>query len=299
MTSPCALKLTAAALLGVFALSLWSAPALAQEATTAPSPATAPPEATAPDAFDQPRDGVEHGKIETVEYDSKTVGAKRKLVVYTPPGYTPGDSDDKKYPVLYLLHGIGDDETAWQQKGAAHVILDNLIADEKIVPMIVVMPNGRARPDDRAGGDFRGQFPAFARFEQDLLEDVIPFVEENYSVAADREHRALAGLSMGGGQTLNFGLANLDTFAWVAGFSSAPNTLPAGETISDPAQAKEKLKLLWISCGDADRLMNISERYHQALVEMGIPHVWYVEPGGHTWEVWKNDLYHLSQRLFR
>jgi enterochelin esterase-like enzyme len=297
MHSPCALKLTAAALLALFALPIAGTAAFAQEAATAPD-ATTPPAATAPEGFDQPREGIEQGKIETVEYDSKTVGTKRKLVVYTPPGYSPGNSDEKKYPVLYLLHGIGDDETAWQQKGAAHVILDNLAA-EKIVPMIVVMPNGRARPDDRAGGDFRGQSSAFANFEKDLLEDVIPFVEVKYSVAADREHRALAGLSMGGGQTLNFGLANLDTFAWVAGFSSAPNTRPAGETISDPAQAKEKLKLLWVSCGDADRLMNISERYHEALEEMGIPHVWYVEPGGHTWEVWKNDLYHLAQRLFR
>ena len=136
--------------------------------------------------------------------------------------HAAGLFDDSRYPVLYLLHGIGGDENEWTKGGEADVILDNLHADKKVVPMIVVMPNGRAAKDDRPGGDFRRQFPAFAAFEQDLLKDIIPYVESHYSVKADREHRALAGLSMGGGQSLNFGLKHLDTFASVGGFSSAP-----------------------------------------------------------------------------
>src|SRR6266851_439678 len=203
----------------------------------------------APKGFDGKRDKIDQGKVETVEYDSKTVGVKRKMVVYTPPGY----SKDKKYPVLYLLHGIGDDETGWQQKGAADIILDNLYADKKLVPMIVVMPNGRASAEPPPANPFQGNaFQAFAAFEEDLLKDVIPYVESHYSVQADREHRALAGLSMGGGQSLNFGLKHLDTFAWIGGFSSAPNTRPAADLVTDPDDARKKLRLLWVSCGDKD-----------------------------------------------
>ena len=153
-----------------------------------------------------------------IEYDSKSVGTTRKMQVYTPPGYSP----DKKYPVLYLLHGIGGDETEWERFAKPDLLLDNLLADGKAVPMIIVMPNGRAQKNDRAEGNVFATAPAFAAFEQDLLKDVIPAIESRYSVQADREHRAIAGLSMGGGQSLNFGLAHLDTFAWVGGFSSAP-----------------------------------------------------------------------------
>src|SRR4051812_1458179 len=149
-----------------------------------------------PAGIDKPREGVPHGKLEMVSYESKSVGATRKMNVYTPPGY----SKDKKYPVLYLLHGIGGDETEWQRFATPAVLLDNLIADQKATPMIVVMPNGRAQKNDRAEGDVFRSAPAFAAFEQDLLGDVIPFIESHYSVQADREHRAIAGLSMGGGQ---------------------------------------------------------------------------------------------------
>ena len=183
-----------------------------------------------PAGFDARRDGIERGRMETVEYDSTTVGTKRKARVYTPPGY----STDKKYPVLYLLHGIGGDENEWPRGGAPDVILDNLYADNEAVPMIVVMPNGRASKDVTARDPIPRQSPAFAAFEKDLLNDLIPFVEKTYSVKADRESRALAGLSMGGGQSLNFGLGHPDTFAWVGGFSSAPNTKPATELTKDP-----------------------------------------------------------------
>jgi len=125
------------------------------------------------------------------------------------------------------------------------------------------------------------------------------YVESHYSVQADREHRALAGLSMGGGQSLNFGLKYLETFAWIGGFSSAPNTQQAESLITDPADAAKKLRLLWLSCGDRDGLMNISKSFHNALEAMKVPHVWQVDSGGHEWPVWKKDLCIFSQMLFR
>jgi enterochelin esterase-like enzyme/acetyl esterase/lipase len=250
--------------------------------------------APAPKGFDARREHSARGKVEAVEYDSKSVGVRRRMLVYTPPGF----SHDSKYPVLYLLHGLAFDETGWVQKGAAAVILDNLYADRKIAPMIVVMPNGRAAAG-KVGRDFRAQGKAFAAFEGDLLKDLIPYVESHYPVWADRAHRALAGQSMGGGQALNIGLCHLDTFAWVGGFSPAPNTRPAKELIPDPEAARKQLRLLWLSCGDADRLLNVSEDLHTALGGMKVPHLWHVDSGEHTWPVWKNDLYRLAPRLFR
>lgn len=249
----------------------------------------------APRGFDTVRPEVPHGRVETVTYPSSTVGVDRKAVIYTPPGY----SKDRKWPVLYLLHGIGDEEPVWTKAGGAHTILDNLIADGKAQPLIVVMPNGRAAKQDRAGGDFQSQIPAFANFEQDLLKDLIPFVESHYSVDARREARALAGLSMGGGQSLNIGLTHIDTFAWIGGFSSAPNTKPVTELITDAAAVSERLKLLWISCGDEDFLLEVSRKFHVDLEARQIPHEWRFEEGAHTWDVWKTDLYFFSQKLFR
>ncbi|RYD27761.1 MAG: hypothetical protein EOP86_24075, partial [Verrucomicrobiaceae bacterium] len=210
------------------------------------------------DGFDKAREGIGHGKLETVDYESKSVGSKRKALVYTPPGYSP----DQKYPVLYLLHGIGGDEDEWRRGGHPEIILDNLIADKKAEPMIIVMPNGRAQPDDRPGPDAMATAPAFGKFDKDLLNDLIPFIESKYSVRKDRESRALAGLSMGGGQSLNFGLGNLDTFAWVGGFSSAPNTKPAPELVPDSEAAKDRLKLLYLSCGSTDGLIRVSQGVH-------------------------------------
>ncbi|MCU0704988.1 MAG: alpha/beta hydrolase-fold protein [Fimbriiglobus sp.] len=248
-----------------------------------------------PKGYDQKRDGIDRGKVEVVEYDSTTVGNKRKATVYTPPGY----SKEKKYPVLYLLHGIGGDENEWP-RGGAIAVLDNLYADKKPVPMIVVMPNGRAQPNDRAEGDVFRTAPAFAKFEGDLLKDLIPFVEKTYPVKADRENRALAGLSMGGGQSLNFGLGHLDTFAWVGGFSSAPNTKKPDDLIKDHADAAKKLKLLYVACGDKDNLMRISEGVHKMLDEKKVPHEYRVIPGGaHDFKVWKSDLYHFAQLIFK
>lgn len=248
-----------------------------------------------PAGIDAERPDVPHGRLEMVEYDSKTVGTRRRMQVYTPPGYSP----EKKYPVLYLLHGIGGDETEWQRFAKPNLLLDNLLAEGKAVPMIVVMPNGRAQKNDRAEGNVFASAPAFAVFEKDLLEDVIPAIESRYSVRADREHRALAGLSMGGGQSLNFGLGNLDTFAWVGGFSSAPNTKPAAQLVPDPAAARSKLKLLWLSCGNRDNLLRISQGVHAYLKEKEVPHVWHVDGHGHDPTHWRNNLYHFVQRLFR
>jgi enterochelin esterase-like enzyme len=251
---------------------------------------------SAPKGFDAKRDGIERGKLETVEYESKTVGGKRKAQVYMPPGY----AKDQKYPVLYLLHGIGGDETEWTRGGVANVILDNLYADKKAVPMIVVIPNGRASKDVTARSPFNEQGPAFAAFEKDLLDDLIPFVEKNYSVKADRESRALAGLSMGGGQSLNFGLGHPEAFAWVGGFSSAPNTKPPANLIKDPAEAAKKLRLLYVACGDKDGLLRISEGVHKMLDEKKVPHIYNVVPDGrHDFKMWKNDLYHFAQLLFQ
>jgi enterochelin esterase-like enzyme len=304
----------------------------------------------APKGFDTKRDGVERGKVEAVEYDSKSLGSKRKVMVYTPPGF----SKDSQYPVLYLLHGAGDDETGWTRRGAADVILDNLYADHKVVPMIVAMPYGYGRggpgggagaalaaalvkraDSDKDGKVSQEEFMAAAEelfkeidkdktgkvdekqlaeaigrllpapgrglgantgFEDDLLKDLIPYIDAHYPVKADAAHRALAGLSMGGGQALTIGLRHLDTFGSVGGFSSA---LFGQGNLAPSAEASKNLRLLWVSCGDTDQLMNGSKSFHTSLEEKKVPHIWHVDSGGHTWPVWKNDLYLISQLLFR
>jgi enterochelin esterase-like enzyme len=253
-------------------------------------------ERKAPEGYDILRENIQHGKIDTISYPSKTVGANRKALIYTPPSY----SKSKKYPVLYLLHGIGGDEKEWLRGGAPQVILDNLFADGKIEPMIVVMPNGRAIKDDRPVNTMApDRVQAFATFEKDLLNDLIPYIEKKYPVLKDREHRAVAGLSMGGGQSLNFGLGNLDVFAWIGGFSSAPNTKPPEQLVPDPDQARNKIKILWISCGDADGLITYSQRTHDYLNANNVPHIYYLMPGVHDFKVWKTSLYLFSQLLFK
>lgn len=248
-----------------------------------------------PAGFKAKRGNIPHGELTMVEYDSKTVGTTRKMNVYTPPNY----SSDRTYPVLYLLHGIGGDETEWERFCHPENIADNLLAEGKMEPMIIVMPNGRAQKNDRAEGNVYAGAAAFANFENDLLKDVIPAIEAKYSVLADREHRALAGLSMGGGQSLNFGLGNLDVFAWVGGFSSAPNTKPPAELVPDPAAAKEKLSILWLACGNKDGLIRISQGVHNYLKEKNVPHIWNVDSNGHDATEWGNNLYHFLQHIFK
>jgi enterochelin esterase-like enzyme len=224
-----------------------------------------------PAGFADARAGVAAGRIEELAYASAVTGTQRKASVYLPPGY----SAERRYPVLYLLHGIGGNQHEWRGYVRANTVLDNLIADGKALPMIVVMPNGRA------------------------LEFLIPAVDAKYATLADAKHRALAGLSMGGGQALNFGLAHLDTFASVGGFSSAPNTKPAAELLPDPAAARRQLALLYLSCGNKDGLINVSQAVHRALKEREVPHLWNVDEHGHDRESWAENLFHFAQRLFR
>jgi enterochelin esterase-like enzyme len=241
-----------------------------------------------PADFDKKRDNIERGKLETVEYDSTTVGVKRKARVYTPPGYTK----DKKYPVLYLLHGIGGDENEWPRGGAPDVILDNLYADKKLVPMIVVMPNGTVDMGKGVSGGF----------ENELLKDVIPFVESRYPVRADREHRAIAGLSMGGGQALTIGLGHLDLFSHVGAFSSAiPGDFSTRfkALLDDPAGTNAKLKVLFIACGKQDGAFARSQQLDKTLTAHKIDHTFSPTEGRHNFAVWRQYLGQVAPMLFR
>jgi enterochelin esterase-like enzyme len=226
-------------------------------------------------AFITLRCGVKRGNLETMEYDfKKALSGKQRMVVYLPPNYP----QDAPYPVLYLLHGAGDDETSWQKQGMADSILDQLYAEKKIVAMIVVMPNAQGRSSS---------------FEQDMLEAVIPYVESHYATQRDSQHRAIAGPSLGGWQALCIGLKHTDRFAWVGGFSPA--------LISDvlPSTYSDRVRLLWLSCGDKDSLKGQCETLHQTLEEKNVPHIWHVSPGAHEWPVWKNDLRQFTPLLFR
>jgi enterochelin esterase-like enzyme len=252
----------------------------------------------APAGFNTPRAGGISGRIEVFEYNSTVTGARRKAVVYLPPHY----ASDRKYPVLYLLHGIGGNEWEWSGYIHADAIIDNLIADGKATPMLVVMPNGRALADDRAPAPDRTFSPqnaeGFAKFERDLLECLIPAIQARYSASTNREQRALAGLSMGGGQSLNFGLKHLDTFAGVGGFSSAPNTKQPAELVPNPSAARQQLKLLYLSCGNQDGLIGVSQGVHRYLKQQNVPHIWNVDDHGHSGETWGSNLYQFAQRLF-
>lgn len=253
----------------------------------------------APTGFDKPAINGMAGRTEVFEYDSSVTGVKRRAVVYLPPNY----SGDKKYPVLYLLHGIGGNEWEWSGYVHGDAIVDNLITAGKAKPMIIVMPNGRALPDDHAPAPDKIYSPqnaeGFAKFERDLLDCLVPAIQAKYSVSTNREQRAIGGLSMGGGQSLNFGLGHLDTFAWVAGFSSAPNTEPSAELVPDPVAARKQLKLLYVSCGNKDGLINISQRVHVYLKEQNVPHIWNVDDHTHDRETWASNLYYFAQRIFR
>ncbi len=248
------------------------------------------------DYRDLPATGL-RGRLEVFEYQSAVTNTRRKAQVYLPPGY----SSDKKYPVLYLLHGIGGNEYEWTGYVKAQVIIDNLLGAGHAVPMIVVLPNGRAMADDRAPANpFNPEnVKAFADFERDLLDSLIPAVQAKYSALTDRAHRALAGLSMGGGQALNFGLGHLDTFAWFGAFSSAPNTKPPAELLPNPAAARTQLKLLYLSCGNRDSLINFSQAVHVYAKEHDIAHIWNVDDHAHDGETWGSNLYQFTQQIFR
>src|SRR3954468_9597242 len=220
-----------------------------------------------PVGFDVARDTIPHGELTVVEYDSKTLGLRRILRVYTPPGY----SADRKYPVLYLQHGLGNTSTEWTQRAKAPIIADNLLADGKMQPMIIVFPSGNATAsvDDQKQGD-RTQTSYGTAYEQDLLNEIIPFVESHYSVYTDRAHRAIGGMSMGSGQALNIGLSHLDLFGSITEVATAPNTKAPVQLVPDPAALKQ-LTLFWLASGNRDPLMRVSMGLHTFLVENGVP----------------------------
>jgi enterochelin esterase family protein len=259
---------------------------------------------------------VPHGAVSTVYYDSSALGRTRRMHVYTPPGYESGKD---KYPVFYLLHGAGDCDDSWTSVGLANFILDNLIATNKARPMIVVMPAGHTN----AGGGGRGAAaaggaPPRDEFVDDFVKDVMPYVEKHYRVIADRPHRAIAGLSMGGSQTLNIGIPNLDKFAYVGVYSSgilgggrgaapaagAPAP-PFGATWEqqnvaslDNAAAKKGLKVLWFATGVEDQLMPTTKNTVELLKKHGFTPVMKESPGGHTWLNWRNYLIEFAPQLF-
>lgn len=259
-----------------------------------------------PVGFRDKRDNIAHGTITTVQYDSKSVGTRREMMVYTPPGY----SSNKKYPVIYLLHGLNSGNGQWPYWVHADYIIDNLLADGKIKPMIMVFPNCNTNvtvenPKPNEQEERKGGYKGYGiSFENDLLHDIIPYIESHYSVYTDRKHRTLAGLSMGGGQSLNIGLSHINTFAYVGGFSSAPNTNELGglsdtKLFPDLVAAKKKLKVLWVACGSKDGLLSVSQRVHQHLKEQRVPHVWHVDSNAHDDTEWANNLYLFVQHIFK
>ncbi|WP_082548032.1 esterase family protein [Massilia sp. Root335] len=255
--------------------------------------------AAPPAGFADAHAGTAQGKVEPFTYQSAVTGTRRAANVWLPPGY----DKTRRYPVLYLLHGIGGNQDEWRGYVRANDVLDNLAAAGRIVPMIVVMPNGRALADDRSPPPDRVFTPenaaGFARFEHDLLESLIPAVDAAYPTLADSGHRALGGLSMGGGQALNFGLKHPQAFAWVAGFSPAPNTEDAAKLAAEAHQAGGGLKLLYLSCGNRDGLINVAQGVHRQLKAQGVAHVWNVDGYGHDRDSWAENLYHYAQLLFR
>jgi enterochelin esterase-like enzyme len=242
---------------------------------------------------------VPHGDVRIHWYRSRTTGQFRRVYVYTPPGYD--DDSTRRYPVLYLQHGAGESERGWTAQGRANFILDNLIAAGKAKPMIIVMENGyasRAGTAQTAGG--RGN----EAFGEVIMRDLIPEIDKSYRTSTDRAHRAIAGLSMGGGQALNIGLGNLDQFASIGSFSGAGARNFDVKTsfqgvFADAAAFNQRVTLLWIGCGTEDTLLAGSQTLHGALKTAGVRHVWWEGPGLHDWQVWRIHLHDFAQRLFR
>jgi enterochelin esterase family protein len=242
---------------------------------------------------------VPHGTVRVHHYKSKATESLRRVHVYTPPGYDKDPS--AKFPTLYLFHGSGDNDGCWTVLGRAHWILDNLIAQGKAKPMVIVMTDGHASaPNQSLSPATAGTINRNQVFQKDLLEEVIPFVEANYRVKADRTNRAIIGLSMGGGQSLSIGLNRLDLFAWVGGMSSsmrdAEATVPG--FLGDPAGANAKLSILWIACGRDDGLVTAARSFSILLKDKGIKHDFIESDGGHSWPVWRKYLAQFAPLIF-
>lgn len=253
---------------------------------------------------------VPHGAVASVYYYSTALGRFRRMHIYTPPGYELGGG---KYPIFYLLHGSGDCDDSWTSEGRAGFILDNLIAAHKAQPMIVVMPAGHTSPNPPPPGAAR---PARDEFYEDFVNDIMPYVEKNYRVLTDRGHMAIAGLSMGGGQTLNISMSHLDRFAYVGVFSAgvfslgprrpgapAPPPGPDWEQQHaanlDDAALKPGLKLLWFGVGSDDFLVANSKATVEMLKKHGFAPEFHESSGAHTWINWRNYLNEFAPQLFR
>ncbi len=236
---------------------------------------------------------VPHGTVHVHKYASKSLGITRGLYVYTPPGYE--ESPQAKYPVLYLFHGLGDTEDTWTVVGRANLIVDNLLAANKAKPLVIVMPYGHtpsAPPDMRSLGNY-------AAFEKDIVEDVIPYVQKYYRVSTEQKDRAIAGLSMGGGQALTVGLGHLDLFGWLGAYSSAvPRDQSIDKLLADPKAINGKLRLFWIGCGRSDFLFQANQKFLERLNTEEIRHVAYITDGAHEWRLWRIYLNEFVPLLF-
>lgn len=252
-----------------------------------------PPEPEGPVFYEMPNNftnfaGGDRGNVERVTYNASEANRQLAATVYMPPNY----DSNQQYPVMYLLHGIGGDEWEWQRHAGAafNNIADNLHNQNLVTPMIIVMPDGNAL---RGSGD---DFSSFAAFEGVLINNLIPHIEANYPALTGKENRAVAGLSMGGGQALTFGLKNTDVFAWVGGFSAAPN-LNQSPTNYD---AMRGLRAIFVSCGTEDSLLGGSQNLHNHLTSNNVDHVWKLyQGGGHDMGVWNPSFYSFARMIFR
>jgi enterochelin esterase family protein len=249
---------------------------------------------------------VPHGVVHRHHYRSTIIGDERELLVYTPPGYDP--TARKTYSVLYLLHGFSDAEDAWIDVGRANVVLDNLIARKQAKPMIVVMPLGYGNNQILAGGWQAVPGPArdairndsYMKFRDSLSDEIIPLVERSYRASTDRSARAIAGLSMGGEQSLLFGLGAPDRFAWIGAFSSGKLDTDFDKKFPEVnASINGRLRLLWIACGNEDKLFESNQKFSQWLTAKGIVHTWVETPGRHSFLVWRRLLADFAPLLFQ
>jgi len=265
---------------------------------------------------------VPHGQIREIWYHSKVTGTWRHALVYTPPNYDV--QTNMRYPVLYLQHGGGEDETGWTKQGHANFILDNLIAAGSCRPMIIVMAYGYARRAGKPAPDLTGKpfgSPEMMRamqemaaaFEDDMTQVLIPYIDSNFRTIPDRDHRAMAGLSMGGGQTFQVTMNHLDLFSYIGGFSGAPADFVFGNQkldpktsfngeLADPVAFGKRVHVLWLGVGttEPERILNGIKAFHEALDAAGIKHVYYESPGtSHEWQTWRRDLKDFAPRLFQ
>jgi enterochelin esterase-like enzyme len=237
---------------------------------------------------------VEHGTVHLHDYFSKPLKRLRKLRVYTPPGYEAKGGE--RFPVLYLMHGTGDTEATWTDFGRAHFIEDNLLAQKSSLPMIIVMTDGHADLADEEGIGRRN----LEKMEDDLMGAVVPLIDRTYRTLADRDHRAICGLSMGGFQSMFIGLRQLDSFAWVCGMSAYVPNVEAlcAPALNDP-KTNERLRLFWHEIGKDDFLLPQQQLFEATLAKHGIKHDFHVTEGNHSWPVWRGYLGELLPRLFR